>query len=274
MTSMKPSRRSVVIVKSADRLISVLEYLANARHATFTEIVRDLKIPSSSMFDLLGTALRRGFIVFDEHTRQYRLGIRLWEVAQGTTSEMYLATISQPFMDELAKRTQETVQLAQLDGRENVYLAISESPHPMKLVSSVGTRLPAHTTGLGKTLLASLTSDQIQRMYSGVSLRAMTSNTITDLDQLILEIQKIRERGYGEDREEYIVGCHCIAMPIRGRNGQVVAAMSVSVPTPRFTSEIEARVHAELSRTMSLLEERLKASPPLLSPSLESDETT
>ena len=79
-------------------------------------------------------------------------------------------SLAQPLMDELTAVTTETVQLARLEGLDNVYLAISESPHPMKLVSSVGERLPAHATGLGKVLLAGLDDDELDRRLSGVTL--------------------------------------------------------------------------------------------------------
>ena len=141
-------------VKSADRVLTLLEYLAEVKHAPFAAIVRDLGLPNSSCHQLLQTVTARGFIEFDEATRTFRLGSRLWEVAQSYTMAEDLAAIAQPLMDDLRDHTTETVQLARLDGLENVYLAISESPHPMKLVSAVGSRLSAHATGLGKVLLA------------------------------------------------------------------------------------------------------------------------
>ena len=122
----------------------------------------------------------RGFIELDPSTRLFRLGFRLWEVAQSYAMTDDLVSLAQPLMDQLTTTTTETVQLARLEGLDNVYLAISESPHPMKLVSSVGKRLPAHATGLGKALLAGLDDDELARRLSGVTLARFTERTITD----------------------------------------------------------------------------------------------
>lgn len=248
-------------VKSADRVLTILEYLADHHGATFAAIVRDLGLPNSSTYQLLRTIRQRGFVDFDEITREFKLGFRLWEVAQAYSSVQHLADVAQPFMDELTAVTKETVQLSRLDGLQNVYLAISESPHPMKLVSSVGNRLPAHTTGLGKVLLAALPDAVLDERLDGVVLERFTANTITDVDQLGVELRRIRERGYGEDREEYVVGCRCIAMPIHDPSGATIAAMSVSVPTPRFDQRLARQIHAALPDTIRQLEVKLGAAP-------------
>jgi DNA-binding IclR family transcriptional regulator len=244
-------------VKSAERVLAILEYLATNREATFASIARDLALPNSSAHELLRTMARRRFIEVDPLTRRFCLGIRTWEIAQGYTAASNLVVLARPLMQELTARTLETVQLACLDGLENVYLAISESPHPMKLVSKPGGRLPAHATGLGKVLLASLAEDELARRIHGVELARFTERTIVDIDALRGELGRIRARGFGEDNEEYVVGCRCIAMPIRGPETDVVAAMSVSVPTPRFNQSVARWIRDALSKAVLELESRL-----------------
>jgi IclR family KDG regulon transcriptional repressor len=249
--------RGAPVVKSADRLMVLFDYLAAQSPATLTQIARDLGIPNSSTYQLLSTATRRGYIALDLEDKVYSLGSRFWEITQASQGDPSIAQLAQEPMDQLRDATQETVQLAQLDGMENVYLAIAESPLPMKLVSQVGSRLPAHATGLGKTLLAYLDRDELHRRLGNSDLAAMTENTITDRQELETELDLIRSRGCGEDREEYLVGCRCVAMPIRDRNDNVVAALSVSVPTPRFTPRLERTIHTELRQTIHALEKKL-----------------
>lgn len=244
-------------VKSADRVLAIIEYLSDAGSAPFSQIVRDLGLPNSSGHQLLQTALSRRFVDFDEHTRMFRLGSRIWEVAQNYSVSEDLVSIAKPFMDELTASTKETVQLARLDGLNNIYLAISESPHVMKLVSSVGGKLPAHTTGLGKVLLAGLDDEEIDARLEGVELERFTSRTITDHAALKKELSKVRRQGFGEDEEEYVVGCRCIAMPVRDTQGTVISALSVSVPTPRYTPAGARTVSAELSAAVRKIEQRL-----------------
>lgn len=244
-------------VKSADRVLAILEYLASVGTSSFSHVARDLGLPPSSTHELLNTAVARGFVEYDDATRNYMLGSRLWEVAQAYSPAEDLASIAKPLMDRLVEKTRETVQLARLHGLDNVYLAISESPHVMKLVSSVGSRLPAHATGVGKVLLAGLESDDLDARLADAELEAFTTKTITSVSALKREIDEARRRGFGEDNEEYVVGCRCIAMPIRDRRGEVIAAMSVSVPTPRFTPSLAATIRTELSRCIGLLEQRI-----------------
>lgn len=246
-------------VKSADRVLTLLEYLAEVKHAPFAAIVRDLGLPNSSCHQLLQTVTARGFIEFDEATRTFRLGSRLWEVAQSYTMAEDLAAIAQPLMDDLRDHTTETVQLARLDGLENVYLAISESPHPMKLVSAVGSRLSAHATGLGKVLLASLEPAELERRLDTAELTRYTERTITTRKALRTALAEIQERGFGEDNEEYVIGCRCIAMPVHDADHNTVAAMSVSVPTPRFSETVARRVRTALTATVRDVEVKLGA---------------
>ncbi|RYE09752.1 MAG: IclR family transcriptional regulator [Hyphomicrobiales bacterium] len=241
-------------VKSADRLMQLLEYLSESGASSFASIMRALGLPGSSAHQLLQTAVSRRFIDHAEGSKLYRLGPRLWEVAQGYKPELGLVELAQPLMDGLTESTRETVQLAQLDGLYNVYLAIAESPQPMKLVSRVGSGLPAHATGVGKVLLAFLEPAELDRRLAGATLERFTASTITDKSVLRSELDMIRARGYAQDIEEYVIGCRCIAMPIRAPGGQVEAAMSISIPTPRYNPDLAARIHVELRQAIEQLE--------------------
>lgn len=244
-------------VKSARRVMLVLEYLAEVGQAPFATIVRELNLPNSSAHQLLATITDGGFIDYDDSDRLYRLGPRLWAVAQSYTRVDDLPAIALPLMRGLVDDIGETTQLSTLQGRYNVYLAVVDSPHPMRLASAVGRRLPAHATGLGKTLLAGLADAEIARRVEHVPLEPYTANTITEFAALMTDVALIRARGYGEDNEEFVIGCKCIARPVRDPRGQTVAAMSVTVPTPRLTDEMVAQIHQSLTRAVAALERRL-----------------
>jgi len=244
-------------VKSADRVLTVLDLLAARGPSTFSAIVAALGLPNSSAHNLLQTMVRRDYLEFHQDARTYALGLRLWQVAQAYGGNRDLVTIARPLMQQVVDVTGETVQLARLDGVENVYLAIAESPHPMKLVSAVGERLYAHATGLGKALLAALTDDEVRALLIGVPLPAFTPYTITDVETMITALQEIRARGYATDDEEYVIGCRCVAMTIHDDTGLVVAAMSVSIPTPRHTPAIADRARVTLAAAVEELQRRL-----------------
>jgi DNA-binding IclR family transcriptional regulator len=165
--------------------------------------------------------------------RAYALGIRVWEAGRTYLRAISLADRSLPYMEGLRNRLDETVQLAILDGRYNVYVAKATGSQRLILASEVGRRLEAHATGLGKVLLAGLSDDELESRFKGVVMERFTDNTINDLASLKLELKAIRKRGYGTDDEEYTLGVGCVAVPVRDSSGSVIAAMSVSVPTVR-----------------------------------------
>ncbi|MCI2423505.1 IclR family transcriptional regulator [Saccharopolyspora sp. K220] len=245
------------VVKSADRALVILELLSRGRHR-LSDIAETLRLPLSSVHGLLGTLVHRGFAEFDQTTRTYGLGLKAWTVGQGYTGHRDIVGLALPLMEHLAQETGETVQLSRLDGIENVYIAIAESPQPMKLVSAVGMRLPAHAVGLGKALLAGLSDDELVRRYRDVELERFTENTVSEFAELLAEIGQTRSRGYAVDDEEYIIGCRCVAMPIRDHSGEVVAAMSVSAPTPRCGPNWTDETRGPLSVVVASVEQQLR----------------
>lgn len=239
----------------------VLDLIATRGPSTFSEIASALDLPNSSAHNLLQTMVNRDYLEIDPSPRRYRLGLRLWQVAQAYLGNGDLVTAARPIMESLVADTGETVQLARLDGVENVYLAIAESPHPMKLVSEVGTRLFAHATGLGKVLLGALPPDEAAARLGSVELPRFTRNTVVDVDRIMEDLTGVRERGFATDDEEYVIGCRCIAMPVRDASGRVIAAMSVSVPTPRYDEEVAAHIATSLEGAVARLSRRLGYSP-------------
>jgi DNA-binding IclR family transcriptional regulator len=244
-------------VKSADRVMAVLDLVAERGSMPFREIADRLELPKSSAHALLRTMEARSYLAFDPEARTYRVGTRIWELAQARHDIEDLRTLMMPLMDSLVERTGETVQLASLDGISAVYLGLSESPHPMKLTSRAGARLPAHTSAIGKTLLADLDPEEARRRLEGETLVKLTEHTITDASKLLEELDRIRRQGYALDDEEFAIGLRCVAMPVRDREGKPVAAMSVSMPTPRYNRQAAANARKALAETVAEAAERL-----------------
>ncbi|OEU87326.1 hypothetical protein DB35_28255 [Streptomyces abyssalis] len=234
-------------VKSADRVLAILDLVADRGPVRFTDVTAELGLPRSSAHGLLATLAARGYLELDEETRRYGLGLSAWRLSQAYSGHGDLERHARPLMEELAAESGETVQLARLEGIHNVYVAIAHSPRPMKLVSHVGSRLHAHATGVGKMLLAGLSPAEARRRLSAEELPRLTDRTVTDVDALMDVLEKVREDGYAEDREEYVEGCRCVAVPVHGPGGTAVAAMSVSMPAFRCDDE-QARAHLKLLR--------------------------
>ncbi|MFC7403826.1 IclR family transcriptional regulator [Georgenia alba] len=226
-------RRGDSKVKSAGRALDLVDLVAERGSVTFQDVV-DSGIPKSSAHGLLATLVDSGWLEHSPETRRYRLGLHAWQVGHAYDGHRKLLEASQQVMDDLSARVGETVQLARLEGIENVYIAIRLSPKPMRMASSVGMRLHAHATGIGKALLGTLDPAEARRRLASVALPRLTANTVTDVDELGGVVARARELGFAVDDEEFIEGCRCVAVPVttEAETG-VSAAMSITMPTSR-----------------------------------------
>ena len=220
--------------KSAGRALDILTAISDrSAGLTFAELVEVLDLPKSSVFEVLEVLVQRRFVQLDAETRHYTLSVRAWEVGARYLSQHELATEARPFMKLVAQSLNETVQLAVLDGLDNVYVAKVDSSHPVRLQSDVGKRLPAHATGLGKVLLAALPPRELEQRLNGAALAGFTNRTITTRERLLSQLEEIREAGFAVDDQEYTPGLRCVAVPIYDHRGETPAAFSASVPMMR-----------------------------------------
>ncbi|KAB1641688.1 IclR family transcriptional regulator [Gulosibacter chungangensis] len=242
------------LVKSAARALEVVELLAKSGPMTFQEVLDALGLPRSSAHGLLGTLEATGWLEFSARDKTYSLGLKAWEVGQRYDGHRVLSDVAPPIMKALTKVTGETVQLAILDGAENVYVEISPSPNPMRLASSVGMRLPAHATGIGKALLATLDDAEVRERLSGVEMTPYTSHTLTTIDSIITEVNGGRSAGYFIEDEEYIEGSCCVAMTVATpRELGLSVAMSITMPSIRAKEDWPGSMVAPLRESCAQL---------------------
>ena len=183
---------------------------------------------------------RRG-ATFDPHSQLYRIGVRIWEAGQAFNSQIEITQLSMPYLEEARDRLSETIQLAVLEGIENIYIAKVEASHSLRLASFVGARLPSYATGIGKVLLAGLSEQDLDRRLADVELVRYTGTTISSMDKLRVVLREVRAQGFAVDNEEYTVGVCCYAVPVRDHSGDVTAAVSTSIPSARVSDGIEER---------------------------------
>jgi DNA-binding IclR family transcriptional regulator len=195
----------------------------------------------------------RGYVTRDPQRQTYGLGIRVWEAGQAYLQHRDLVREAFPVMRETVDKINETIQLATLDGIENVYLAKVDCTHPVRLQSEVGKRLFAHATGLGKVLLANLPGDELSSILAARSLPSFTAHTIHDLSALQRELDDIRASGYAIDDQEYTPGLRCVAVPIWDVDGRVLAGLSASIPLTRAQpAELKAALCAVAAGSMKI----------------------
>ena len=245
-------------VKSALRVMQVFELITeNPRGLSFSAIQNRMGLPKSSAHALLSTMLSQRFVFLDPDSKTYTAGLRLWEAGQSFVAATNFEKAAAPFMRATCDALNETVQLAILDGTENVYIAKVSADHQLTLASQVGTRLPAYATGIGKALLSGLTDDEIRRRFAGVTFTPFTRHTVSDVTSLIGAVQKVRQEHFSTDHAEHTPGVYCVAMPVRDHTGEVCLGMSVSVPEARMSPEIEDKLRKVLAAQTAALSERL-----------------
>jgi DNA-binding IclR family transcriptional regulator len=220
--------------KSARRALDLLEALSACREGLgFVELAQRVKVPKSSLHELLAVLTARSYLAVDPETRRYTLGVRVWELGQAYVRYRELVNEARPEMERIVQALNETVQLSVLDGVDNVYLAKVDCTHPIRLQSEVGKRLPAHATGVGKALLAALSEDERRARLGRRALPRFTGSTITDRARLERELAATRERGFAVDNQEYTPNLQCLAVTIRDHTDRVVASISAAIPLMR-----------------------------------------
>jgi DNA-binding IclR family transcriptional regulator len=244
-------------VKSADRCRDLLElFAATTSDLTLSQVCAETTWPKSSALALLRTLLRRGYLIDAPSGNGYRLGPGVAALGSAYLQRIDLVAVAQEVVRWVAHECDETVHLAVLRGTNVLYIAKEEGSGQMRMVSAVGKMIPAHGTGVGKVLLSALSPGEFDRLFPpGHDLPRLTEHTVTDRDALRRMLAEVRARGYAMDDGESTAGLRCIAGPVRDVTGQVVAAMSVSVPNVRFTPErqpVFRRVLLEGARRVSL----------------------
>ncbi|WP_233206251.1 IclR family transcriptional regulator [Cryobacterium sp. N19] len=235
-------------VKSANRALEIIDFVAENSSVTFAQILESLELPRSSGHGLVQTLVASGWLEQHPLTRRFTLGLHSWQIGQRYDGHRLLIEKAKPVMDRLAQQTGETVQLARLDGVENVYIAISLSPNPMRMASTVGMRLHAHATGIGKALLSTIDPAEAERRLSDVVLPRLTPKTLTSVPDIMRVIETARFTGFAIDDEEFIEGCRCVAIPVTSEHDTgISAAISITMPSGRTDAGWPHSLYAPLS---------------------------
>jgi IclR family acetate operon transcriptional repressor len=247
-----------------DRALDVLEALAEAPPGTplgVSEIARRVGATKSAAFRILANLERRGYIGKDPVTARYSLGTRLAYLGERSLGAIDLRAAARPALEALHRQFGETVNLAVREGAEVVYVDMIESAHGLRMAARVGSRDHLHSTALGKAMLAFVPADERDRLLPR-RLLARTERTITDVVRLRAELERVRERGVAEDRDENELGARCLGAAIFDHRGVVIGALSVSAPDSRLDDTRATTVAAAVAAEAAAVTRRLGGHPP------------
>jgi len=227
-------------VKSADRVFDVLELLVQHRSGlTLSAIAVQLAIPKSSASELLACMVARRYAVLDADTRRFRLGLKTWEVGTAFLRDLSLTDVAYPVMATLVAEVGETCHLAMLDGADVIYIGKTDPQViGIRLASSIGARLPAHLTAVGKAQLAHLSATVVTDILAGAPSRPVeAAERDAVLHAILCDLAEVRQRGYAVDDGAVSPGIMCVAAPILDDARRPVAALGFSFIAAPVTNQ-------------------------------------
>jgi DNA-binding IclR family transcriptional regulator len=248
------------LLPSADRVISVLEFLAQSKRGfSVSEISRNLALPKSSTFLVLGTLVNRGYLQKNAETGKYYFGVNLVKLSRKVLENLDLRDIAKPSLNSLMKKTGLTTHLAVL--ADNTAVLIDRACPRGSSVGAdwIGRTLDINCTGVGKALVAFLSEDQFNQLIRSKTFARHNDNTIVTIRGLKRELARVRELGYALDDEEDEIGLRCIGAPIFDAEQKTVAALSVAGTTDDIPLDRVRTLAATLKQTAAEISRRLQS---------------
>lgn len=235
---MDSNKENTSTVKSIERALKILESFRNSTpEMGLMDIAEKVGLTKGTTHRIISTLCSANYIAQDCKAGKYRLGPKVFELGCIAQNHMELYRVAKPFLYKLREKTNETVHLVIAVSEEVLYIDKVDSLEPIRMNSFIGQRLPMYCTGVGKVLLAHKSREHRYKIYKDKGLRSLTPNTITSVEKMEAELEKIKTKGYAFDDEEGQSGLKCIASPIFDYQGNVISAISVSGPSYRMGAE-------------------------------------
>ncbi|PLT30630.1 IclR family transcriptional regulator [Peribacillus deserti] len=219
------------IIQSVERALKILDLFdERERELTITEISKRMNLHKSTVHSLLKTLQVQRYISQNEENGKYSLGLKLFERGSMVLGHLDLRNVARKHLEQLSAETNLTVHLVVLEGQEGVYVDKVEGSGVTVMYSRIGRRVPIHTSAVGKSLVAAKTDSALNLLLEGYMYTKPTDKSIGSKEEFLTELEKVRTVGYSIDNEENEPGIVCLAVPIKDYSGNVIAAMSVSIP--------------------------------------------
>jgi IclR family acetate operon transcriptional repressor len=230
-------------VRAVERVADILDALRQApAGVSLGAMAEATGLPKSSVFRYLATLEARGYVQKHPQTGDFTLGVAL------PSQRQYLDLLARqvrPVLERLRDRFGETVNFGVLDGDRVLYLEIVESAKAMRWAARSGDRDYVHSTALGRAIAATLAESQVRGIVARAGMPALTSRTLTHVDDLLRTLEDVRANGYALDDEQNEDGARCVAVALRIPH--VSSGISVSAPAVRFSSAEAIQVAAVLA---------------------------
>lgn len=217
-------------VRSVERALDILLCFTDKMELSLTELAKKTELNKSTVFRLVASLERKGFLTRNKENEKYRLGLRLWELSAQLAHDDDPSIMLLPEMERLRDLLDETVSLYIQDGRERIRVQAVESKQTIRRVAPIGVRLPLYVGASSKILVAYADPETQKAILNDEEWPANI-----DKEDYMLQLLNIQQLGFATSIEEREVGTSAIAAPIKSRSGKLVAALAVSGPSGRLT---------------------------------------
>ena len=235
------------VVKSANRALDVIECVASSSEPlTFTQILRALDIPKSSLSQLLVNLVDRRYLILDPGANVYRLGPSLLRLVERASATIPLRDLVDPFLRRVRDELNETAGFYVQDDDHVALSAAATSSHALVYIMNIGERAPLYAISPGKIILANMSEEAFDAWLSSAELKPYTKKTITERDALRRDVFQVRKSGFAYADQEFSLGIKGIACAVRTR-GRFFGSVNISVPIARFSASLERAARSELT---------------------------
>jgi len=229
------SARANNLPQTVGRALDILEAFMESNEALgITELSRRVRLNKSTTYRIAQALRTRNYINQDHQTNKYCLGHKILGLASSFLNQNKLREIARTYLQELSKKTLQTVQLAVLQEDKVVYIDQVEGTDIFQVRLRIGDRGPLHCTAAGKSILAFLPDGEVERIFEKSEFVPFTDKTITSMSQLRNDLRKIRRVGFSFSNQEYDKNLRAVGAPIIGMGSKVIGAVAVVAPYHRI----------------------------------------
>jgi DNA-binding IclR family transcriptional regulator len=228
-------------IAAVERAADVLLHFADSQRHDLgvTEIAEELGLSKAAVHRVLSSLRSRGLVSLDEQSRRYSLGVSAMRLGLTYLDRIDVRRMAHPYLEQLSNRTNETATLSTRAGkRSRIYIDQVTPDREVIMSVSVGTPYPLHAGASSRAFLAFLPLAE-QEAYLDGGLESLTASTITDVESLRRDLEKVREQGWARSSAERQSGAASVAAPVRRHDGYPMAVISVCGPLERFSAEFE-----------------------------------
>ncbi|MCR1783751.1 IclR family transcriptional regulator [Nocardioides carbamazepini] len=245
------------------RALGVINLVAARAPETIgvSTVARELDLPKAVAHRILKEFTAATFLVFDDTTKQYRLGPGSLTLGLAALRDLDVPKVARPHLDRLVAATGETATLSVRNAWSRVYVDQVLSPHEIRMSISLGTSHPLHAGSSSKVILAHLPASEIDQYLEDSALERVTTHTITTEDELRAELAQVREQGYAVSMGERQAGAGSVAAPVHRASGEVFGSISLCGPRDRFTADVRERNARLVMKTAAEISSELGYAP-------------